>query len=146
MAPFALRKALRSSPCLPIALRVSADNRARSADLRIHYAAGAGDRDGRRDFLVRQLRIGLIIGEMLGIAGVLLAGQARGNGDLRVVFRLRDPQVLVGDDGLVAGLERAPALRAHAVVARQIHRHDAQRSCVGGAAIVAQARLPSASR
>ena len=43
----------------------------------------------------------------------------------------------MGDDGLVAGLERTPALRAHAVVTRQINRDDARRGCIGGAAIVA---------
>ena len=47
------REILRGSPRLLIALCINADYGARSADLRIHDAAGADDRDGRGDFLVR---------------------------------------------------------------------------------------------
>jgi len=139
--PVCKREVLRGGPRLLITPCINANDRARGANPRIHDAAGTGDRNDRGDFLIRQLRVGLIVGEALGIAGVLLAGQARGDGDLRIVLRLRDLQVLVGDDGLVAGLERAPALRAHAVVTRQINRHDARRGCIGGAAIVAPSQV-----
>ena len=101
-----LERVLRSgSPRLLLALGVDANNRARRCDLGAVLTARAHDRQRCRDILVGKLGIRGIIGIALSIASVLLTRQARGNDNLRVVLRLRDLEILCGDNGAVARLK-----------------------------------------
>ena len=114
-----LERVLRSgSPRLLLALSVDANNRARRCDLGAVLTTRAHDRQRCRNILVGKLGIRGIVGIALGIASVLLARQARGNDNLRVVLRLRDLQVLCGDNRAVARLKQTPVLSGHRIIAR----------------------------
>ena len=103
--------------------------------------ARARNRQRCRDILVRKLGIRGIVGIALSIASVLLARQARGNDNLRVVLRLRDLEVLCGDNRAVARLKQTPILPGHRVIARQIHRNNTKGRRIGRRLVVAPREL-----
>ena len=76
--------------------------------LRADYGDGGGD-----GLLIElgELRVGGIALELLVVLGVLGVGQNAVDGDAGVVLGLGQQQVLVGDDGAVAGAEAAVLLR-----------------------------------
>ena len=91
--------------------------------------------------MVGKLGIRGIVGIALGIASVLLARQARGNDNLRVVLRLRDLQVLCGDNRAVARLKQTPILPRHRIIARQVNRNNAEGRRIGRCLVVAPGKV-----
>ena len=120
-----LERVLRSgSPRLLFALGIDANDGACRRNLGAILAARAQNRDFCRYVLVGKLSVRGVAGIALGIASVLLARQARGNDNLRVVLRLRDLEILCGDNRAVARLKQTPILPGHRVIARKIHRNN----------------------
>ena len=131
----------RGSPRLLLALGIDADNRARRRNLGIVLTARAQNRDLCRDILVGKLGIRGIVGIALSIASVLLARQARGNDNLRVVLRLRDLEVLSRDNRAVARLKQTPVLSRHRVITRQVYRNNAEGRRIGRCLVVAPGKV-----
>ena len=105
-------------------LLIYADNGTCGAYDGINRTFGALDRHRGGNVLVSERLIILVIGIALSIACELLARKTGGDRDLGVVFGLRHLEVLVADNVRSARLEQTPALRAHGVVAFELHRND----------------------
>ena len=103
--------------------------------------ARAQNRDLCRYVLVGKLGISGIVGIALSIASVLLARQARGNDNLRVVLRLRDLEVLSRDNRAVARLKQTPVLSRHRVITRQVNRNNAEGRRIGRCLVVAPGKV-----
>ena len=91
--------------------------------------------------MVGKLGVRGIVGIALGIASVLLARQARGNDNLRVVLRLRDLEILCGDNRAVARLKQTPILPGHRVIARQVNRNNTKGRRIGRCLVVAPGKV-----
>ena len=132
---------LGGSPRLLLALSVDANNRARRCDLGAVLTTRAHDRQRCRYVLVGKLGVRGIVGIALSIASVLLARQARGNDNLRVVLRLRDLEILCGDNRTIARLKQTPILPGHRVIARQINRNNTKGRRIGRCLAVAPGKV-----
>ena len=130
------RVRLGRRPGLRRAVLVHADHRARGRDVGVLLPARALDRELGGHGASGQLLEDGVVRIALRIARVLLAGQARLDGDFRAVCGLGHQQVLMGHDRGVARLEQAPAGRAQGIVALEVHRHDAAARRVGRLMVV----------
>ena len=135
-----LGRALRIASIARQARHTGRDNN-RLSGIGVFDASRAQDRQRCRNVLIGKLGIDFVIGITLGIASILLARQARRDGDLRVVLGLRNLKVFGSDNGAVARLKQSPVLTGHSIIARQVDRNDTQRGRIGRRLVVTPSKI-----